>query len=69
MIFCLNHSLSTITIGLNLRLSGGSSLNEGRLEVYHNGEWGVICQEDNIWGNILAFVSNPCERGWNQRVE
>ena len=37
-----------------LRLSGGNSYNEGRVEVYYNGEWGTLC--DNGWSSIDAGV-------------
>ena len=38
-----------------LRLRGGASHNEGRLEVYHNDEWGTVC--DDFFGRIDAKVA------------
>ena len=39
----------------DLRLRGGASHNEGRLEIYHNDEWGTVC--DDFFGRIDAKVA------------
>ena len=39
---------------MKVRLRGSSSLHEGRVEVYHRGQWGTIC--DDHWGFKEATV-------------
>ena len=37
-----------------IRLAGGDMVNEGRVEIFHDGQWGTVC--DDSWDNSDAIV-------------
>ena len=51
----LDHLLPTAPPTNQIRLTGGSNPNEGRVEVFHDGVWGTVCM--NGWDLEDAEVS------------
>ena len=54
-------SATTPLVQAPIRIEGGSNQFEGRVEVYYNGSWGTVC--DDNWDIVAAgYVSleNQC---------
>ncbi|XP_022096135.1 uncharacterized protein LOC110982186 [Acanthaster planci] len=54
-VVCSNEDSEAVPLSNTLRLAGGPTANRGRVEVYHEGEWGTIC--DDFWGATEAELA------------
>jgi len=61
--------LSThVRLVFTVRLVGGSSVHEGRVEVYHNNTWGTVCGDgfnDEAATVVCRMLGNRRVQTWN----
>ncbi|MBU1245028.1 DUF4215 domain-containing protein [Myxococcota bacterium] len=50
------------TYYLPLRLSGGPGSNEGRIEVYQGGTWGIVCDDTYVTANQQNLANVVCRQ-------
>lgn len=55
IIYVENTSVMAIGREDTIKLSGGMSLNEGRVDIFFHGHWGTVC--DNNWDLLDAIVA------------
>ena len=72
---CLKYNLDILTLEAlcadgDIRLAGGTTTNEGRVEVCINHAWGTVC--DYHWGteeaDVVCSQLGFLPRGWNYTV-
>ena len=50
------NSILCVTLSVYVRLANGPNSYTGRLEVFHNGQWGTVCDDDQSDNNMANVV-------------